>query len=308
MSAYLASLSGLWLVEPQKGQELAEFARLRLAGWRPDADTRQAYQDARAARLGRQGQRGTTAVIPIQGVLVHRGNSLQASSGATSSEVIGRMVDEVAAAEDVGHVVFDVDSPGGHVSGIVELAAKIRRLSARKPTTAVANSLAASAAYWLACACNEIFITPSGEVGSIGVYQVVVDESARLERRGIKVHPIVAGDHKLERAPFLELSSDARAHLQAQVDRIYRHFVGAVATGRHVTEAQVLKRFGQGRLYLAEEAVARGMADGVADMDSVLARVTGAPGVTAFERRKAESEIRRLNDQAALEETLGLLS
>ena len=69
----------------------------------------------------------------------------------------------------MGQIIFDLDSPGGVVYGVPELAAKIRAFRNTKPIYAVANSEAGSAAYWIGSAASKFYVTPSGQVGSIGV-------------------------------------------------------------------------------------------------------------------------------------------
>jgi hypothetical protein len=46
--------------------------------------------------------------------------------------------------------------------------------------------MAASAGYWLASQCTEIIATPSGDVGSVGVYMCHTDYSTMNDRIGIK--------------------------------------------------------------------------------------------------------------------------
>lgn len=295
---YLAALSGVWAIQPEKAGELLDLARRRLNGWRPTDDERRALIDARQSRRGAGAAAArAVAVIPVHGTIAHRANSFAASSGGASTEAIGFAVDAVAEDPSIEHVVFDFDSPGGSVDGVPELAAKIAALSARKRTTAAVNSLAASAAYWLATQCREITITPSGQAGSIGVYMLFEDWSENLAKEGIRMRPISAGENKLEGAFWQPMSAETRAHFQRSVDDSYRAFVGAVASGRGVSRAVVESRFGQGRVYDAAEAVSRGMADRVEPFDATLAAL--ASGRSAGQRGVAESARRRAALDAA---------
>jgi ClpP class serine protease len=62
--------------------------------------------------------------------------------------------------------------------------------------------MAASAAYWIATAADEVVVTPSGQVGSIGVFATHEDISKALDMEGIKVSLISAGKYKTEGTPF----------------------------------------------------------------------------------------------------------
>ena len=77
-----------------------------------------------------------------------------------------------AADPQVSGIVIDVDSPGGNIARRAGGIRRVREARPAKPVVAVANHWAASAAYWLASAADELVVTPSGEVGSIGVYSI----------------------------------------------------------------------------------------------------------------------------------------
>ncbi|HEX7050180.1 MAG TPA: phage major capsid protein, partial [Longimicrobiales bacterium] len=130
-----------------------------------------------------------------------------------------------------------------------------------------------SAAYWIGTAASEFVVTPSGEVGSIGVYGVHLEFSRMLEMDGVTATVIRAGEHKAEGNPFEPLSPDALAHMQAQIETYYDAFVRAVARQRGVSVSRVLRDWGQGRTALAEQAVELGMADRIATLEEVLADV-----------------------------------
>jgi signal peptide peptidase SppA len=160
------------------------------------------------------------------------------------------------------------------VYGVEELAAEIYQARGQKPVVAVANSLAASASYWIAASADELVVTPSGEVGSIGVFAMHEDMSGLMEQMGVRVSLISAGKHKTETNPFEPLTDEARAALQEQVDGYYEMFVRAVARGRGVGVADVRGGFGEGRLVGAKEAVRLGMADRVETMEQTIGRLS----------------------------------
>lgn len=214
---------------------------------------------------------GFVAVLPVLGVVSQRASMISdVSSGAgTSTENLRRDLKAAANNPAIKAIVLDIDSPGGSVYGVPEAAADIR--AAGKPVTAVVDSLAASAAYWLASAADEIVITPSGGAGSIGVYAAHVDMSAELEKIGEKVTLISAGRYKTEGNPYEPLSEEARAAMQADVDGYYQQFVGAVANYRGTTPAAVQSGYGEGRVLRADDAVRAGLADRIGTLDQVLA-------------------------------------
>jgi signal peptide peptidase SppA len=171
--------------------------------------------------------------------------------------------------DSVAQILLDIDSPGGSVYGVQELAAEIA--ASRKPVVAIANSLAASAAYWLGSAASEFHVTPGGEVGSIGVWMAHEDWSKAVADAGVNVTLIAAGQYKVEGNPYEPLSADARKFLQSRVDDYYQTFTRAVAKGRKVGVDAVRGGMGQGRVLGADQAKAEGMVDSIATFDQVVA-------------------------------------
>lgn len=216
---------------------------------------------------------GRVAVVNIFGVIAQRMGMMQALSGGTSAEAIGATIDHLVSDRQVRSIVLNIDSPGGSVFGIQELSDKILKAREEKKIVAVANSMAASAAYWIASAASEINVTPSGQVGSIGVIAAHVDQSKADEAAGVKTTLITAGRYKGELDPSQPLSAEARDNVQQSVDKYYGMFVRGVAKGRGVTENRVDSDYGQGRMKLAKDAVAAGMADHVASLETVLRRL-----------------------------------
>jgi len=153
-----------------------------------------------------------------------------------------------------------VDSPGGSVLGLPETADAIHAANRVKPVRAFVTGIAASAAYWLASQASTITLTPSGEVGSVGVLDLHADISKALENAGVKLTAVTAGEHKVERAPFTPLSDDAKAHMQSEVTRWYGDFLSAIRRGRGARVSPT-GTYGAGRMLGSREALSAGMVD-----------------------------------------------
>lgn len=281
----------VWLIAPAKLDAILHVLDLRARGVQVDAATVQAV--AAAARDGRQSSVSrSVAVLPIFGTIAQRGGLLEDASGFASTETIGREFSRLLADESVGSIILEVDSPGGTVWGVPELADKIFAARGTKPVVAVANSYAASAAYWIATAADEVVVTPSGDVGSVGAVMVHWDESMMNEQMGIKPTYISYGKYKVEGNPDAPLSEETLAELQRRVDEVGESFVKAVARNRGTTPARVKADFGQGRTFGAQEAVQRGMADRVATLDETITRL--ASGAKPRKGRRVENLRRKL--------------
>ncbi len=224
---------------------------------------------------GAQSRSGAVAVLPLFGVMSQRMNMMSAMSGGTSTELFGKMFKDAVNDPAINGIVLDIDSPGGSVFGVQELAQTIMDARGTKPIIALANSMAASAAYWVASAADEIVVTPGGQVGSIGVLTAHSDLSVALEMAGESITLISAGKKKVDANPIEPLAPEAKADLQGQVDTYYTSFVGAVAKGRGVTPSAVRSGFGEGGMVGAVEAVKLNMANRVGTLETAISRAAG---------------------------------
>lgn len=214
---------------------------------------------------------GSIAVIPLQGVITKRGGWF--SDGL---DRVMRTVDTAMGSKAIGAVVLDVDSPGGSSYGLMEFADRIHSYrDNEKPLLAVANPLAASAAYWAGTAADQLIISPSGDVGSVGVWSLHMDFSKALDDFGVKPTFVYAGKYKVEGNPYEPLTDEAREEIQRGVNEVYDQFVTALARNRGVSRSRVLADFGEGRVLSAERAKSAGMVDRIASMDEVLGTMAG---------------------------------
>jgi signal peptide peptidase SppA len=245
-------------------------------------DRRNESVEAISAKLGRPLDnthavtvRDGVATIPVDGPLFKRADFFSAVSGATTYEQLA--TDLTAALEDpkVSAIVLAIDSPGGEVTGVSELAALIRAASERKPVVAHVEGLGASAAYWLASAATEVVTGETGILGSIGVRMTITDRREADAARGTKTYEIVSSQSPSKVSdPSTE---DGRSRIQATLDALAGVFIAEVARYRGVSEETVLGQFGQGGVLVGADAVEAGLADRVASYEAVLAGLASRP-------------------------------
>jgi signal peptide peptidase SppA len=198
----------------------------------------------------------TLAVIPIHGVITKRESMWSELLGGTTLDGLSVQLAQARADDSVRGVVLHVDSPGGGVYGVDEVAAQIAELATHKPVVAYVDGLGASAAYWLASNATRIVMAPSSEVGSVGVYALHFDESGALAQAGVVPTLIKAGTYKAEGNPYFPLADEDRAALHARIGTHYERFVARVAKGRGVPTSLVRDGapFGEGRVLDASQA------------------------------------------------------
>lgn len=272
------AMSTPWALMPERMQAYAHLLARKHAGLPLVAFDKEEAEPAPTwyAARGDKQRSGAIAVIPIMGTIVQYASQLDMCEGGTTTQQIQQALREAMADETVSQILLRIHSPGGSVYGVQEAADEIRAARASKPIVAIADSLAASAAYWLGCAAGEFYVTPGGEVGSIGVWMGHQDISKACEEMGVTVTLISAGKYKVEGHPYGPLEEEARAFLQQRTDDYYGAFTKAVAKGRGVPIDQVRNGMGQGRVLGADAALAEKMVDGIDTFDGVLRRMQRA--------------------------------
>lgn len=208
--------------------------------------------------------RDGVAVIPVVGPLFRYANLFTRVSGATSYELLA--LDFVAALEnpDVDSIMLAIDSPGGEVNGCSELAQLIYESRGSKPIIAYVSGDAASGAYWIASACDEIIVSSTSGLGSIGVVGIYKldddDNNATIE--------IVSSQSPHKR---LDLTSDEdRSIIQTRIDSLADVFVGDVARNRDVEPQIIIDDYGGGDVFIGDNAVQKGLADRLGSFEKTL--------------------------------------
>lgn len=262
-----------WAILPQKLDAIGELLTVRSTG---DGYS----EDEVLARLG--GEAGApakaaigrgVAVLPLYGVIAPRMDSMSEMSGGTSTERFGAWFDAALADEAVSAIVIDANSPGGSVLGVEELTRKIYAARGRKPITAVVNHMAASAAYWIVSACDDIVVSLSAQLGNIGILAMHTDTSEQDAKAGVKVTVLSAGEYKAD-GHYGPLTPEAAAAMEALMATYYGYFTKSVARGRGVGIDAVRNGFGKGRIVTAADAVSMGMADRIGSLEETIARFT----------------------------------
>jgi len=205
-------------------------------------------------------------VIRIEGSLIHKGGFIGASSGQTSYQGLSSQVAAASRLFDGGEIkalVLELDSFGGEVAGIRDIAAQIYSLSKKLPTISIINDNACSAAYWLASQANSIVASPTSIVGSIGVVSIHVNMAAALAGEGLDVKIITSGKHKADGNSYEALSKEVESEMRSDFDSIREMFAEDVARGRRkkVTKATALAT--EAKTYTGQKAFEVGLVDAI---------------------------------------------
>lgn len=200
---------------------------------------------------------GSIAVIPIYGIIGKRLSSMAIDCGGCDIDAVSEWLDQAVADPRVEVIVLDIDSPGGAVTGVPEVAARVKAAGEKKLTVAFTETQACSAAYWIGSQCHRFIMAESADVGSIGVYIALMDVSGNWAQEGYKLELIKAGKYKAAGISGSSLSDEQRALLQADVDTIYSQFTGAVKAARPGVTDETC----QGQTFMGSAALTAGLVD-----------------------------------------------
>lgn len=216
------------------------------------------------------------ATIPIIGTLTKYAWYWDSYYGFVSAEALEATIDKALGDYQVKSIVLLIDCPGGMVAGTTQVADYIARKNGtgdgQKPFNAIVSDLCASGGYFLAAQCSTIAANPAAQIGCIGVYCVLTDDSEYFEKLGVSFHLVTSGGVKGLGADG-KVSAELIADRQRSVDAHYQIFLDAVASGRGITPDQA-KSLGDGRVWIAAEAKQLGLIDSVESLDDTMSAIT----------------------------------
>jgi ClpP class serine protease len=216
---------------------------------------------------------GHIAVIPVIGSLVQRSDFMSDMSGMTSYASLSSMFNAAMNDPNVSEILLELDTPGGEVAGAFDFADSI--FNAReggKLITAAASEQAASAGYLIASAAHQIIVPRTGSVGSVGVVAAHMDQSKAMEKKGVAVTLIYAGEKKVDGNPYQPLPASVKAEWQAEIQDVYGLFVDTVARNLNIGADRV--RGTQAAMFMGSKAVDAGLAHRVNTFSNELRNAT----------------------------------
>lgn len=202
---------------------------------------------------------GDLAIIPVKGVIGSGLTELEKMMGACDVEDIQEMLEDAERDPGVETIIFDFDSPGGTVTGVPEMAKRIKACTKR--TIGWTCKQSCSASMWLMSQCEEVYVSPSSIVGSIGVYIPFHDLKQAYAEEGITVDLIHSGWAKGAGFAGTSLTPEQRKLFQNDCDESHSWFIGDVKSVR--TYADVADM--QGQCWSGRKAAEKNLVTGLMD-------------------------------------------
>ena len=234
-------------------------------------------------------KRGSTALVTLRGAMIKQAGWMSrygfAGSRDTGVAIAAALADEV-----VEQIVMVVDSPGGSVDGLDELAQTVKAANAVKPVIVQVDGMMASAAVYASAYASRIYAGRRDLIGSIGTRIALYDYSEMFKESGIRAIPVDTGEHKSAGMMGTEITPEQEAEFQRIVDGYFADFLDVVEDGRGI-DRPTLEALADGRVFFAnEEPLQYGLIDGVQSLEQTLAMFTSKSS-----RREAQARLAMLD-------------
>jgi signal peptide peptidase SppA len=252
-----------WLVQPSyHASVIAPIVQKHVSGEAHKAGIMDAFGGGKEDPIGTI--KDGIGYVMLDGVISRKVSSIEKSSGITDVGEVAEAVKSMAANDAVRGIMLMIDSPGGTVGGVPELAEIVANARQYKRILSFCDGMACSAAYWVASQADEVVISQSASVGSIGVYLPMMDSTRAHEMAGLKQIVIKSGTYKGMGLPGTSLSAEQENFLRESVESLHGQFKEAVIKGRGMKIDDAVM---QGQDYMGKEAVSRKLADEVGDFE-----------------------------------------
>ena len=227
---------------------------------------------------------GKLAIIPVKGVIGNNLTELEKMMGGCDVDDIEEMIEDAERDPNIEIILFDFNSPGGTVTGVPELANRIYNCGKR--TIGWTCSQSCSGSMWLMSQCDEVFVSGSSTVGSIGVYIPVLDESKAYAEEGYTLDLIKSGWAKGAGFPGTKMSPEQRKLFEDDVADTHAWFIGDIMRKRSMADIKDM----QGQCWSGRKAATKMLVTGIKDtLDDLLMHI-GADVYANLERQEPSVE------------------
>lgn len=226
--------------------------------------------------------KGKVAVIPLTGTIAGASQQGLLTTGGISPDLVRGYLKRAESDGGVKAVVLRIDSPGGSAAASQEIASAVRRFKEDTGKLVVVSmgDVAASGGYYISVYADKIVANPGTLTGSIGVISQFIYIEGLLEKLGLEMETIKAGEHK--DMGIRPLTDEERQIMQDITQDLYQQFVVAVADGRRLSVATV-GALATGQPYTGAQALDLGLVDELGGLDRAVELAASLAGVAAPE-------------------------
>jgi protease-4 len=194
---------------------------------------------------------GKIAVIPVQGIIY---TDDQTEWGTSMVDDIKNALQTALEDDSVKAVVLAVNSPGGEVTASDIIYHEVLKVQKKKPVVVAMTSLAASGAYYIACAADWIVANETTFTGSIGVIIQSLNYEGLFDKVGLDAVVFKSGKFKDMLSGSRPMTPEEQAYVESMV-------LGIVSRARHLPADGLRDTFADGRIITGKDAKEAGLVD-----------------------------------------------
>ncbi|HIJ70667.1 MAG TPA: S49 family peptidase [Planctomycetes bacterium] len=303
-----------WAMELGALERLTDVVNNRLLGLQISAETIEQIRASkkRDSDRGYEVTGGGVAIIPVTGIIAKYSsmvNDISLPAGTSVEKIAGMLID-AQSDRGVHSIILRVESPGGVIDGVPDLADAIYEAGNYKPILGYADDLCGSAAYWLASQAQSLHASQGADIGGIGVYTVLVDSSKAAEREGLKFHIFRSGEHKGVGEVGIPITKANREAIQERIEQKFEMFLAGVIRGRLPAgmDEKGLRNLADGQIFVGRHAIGKRLIDGICTFEQMIGiaehaeiteRMTAAAVAGDFKEKEMAEEKEKLEQDAA---------
>lgn len=235
---------------------------------------------------------GDTPVVrvPLHGIILFGGGRFGRTG---SADLALASIRRATLDPEVKGLLVELDSPGGGITAsdvIYKAILDFKAYDSTRKVVVLMNDIAASGAYYIACAADEIIAHPTTLTGSIGVIMKSYNIHGLAEKIGLTDVTVKSGANKDLMNALQPVNQDRLdTLLQPVVDRMHARFVSIICKGRNLAEADVTP-LADGRLLDADTALAAKFVDAIGYRGDSEIRIANLLGLASVKVIRYEEE------------------
>ncbi len=219
------------------------------------------------------------------GVIVAKGMIMDGKqpAGKIGGESLAKLIRRACDNEKIKALVIHINSGGGSAfaSEIIRSEIEMTR-KAGKPVVISMSSVAASGAYWIASAADEIWASETTITGSIGIFAALPTFEKSLKHLGVSSDGVGTTDLADGYHPARRLNPIFSDAMQQIIENGYRRFINLVALGRNMEPEKVAK-VAEGRVWDGLAAHQLGLVDKLGGLKKAIASAADKAGVSDYD-------------------------
>jgi protease-4 len=227
-------------------------------------------------------QKNKIAVVYASGTIVTgKGNDTNIGGNYYADVIRKARIDT-----SIKAIVLRVNSPGGSATAADIIWRELSLAVRVKPVVVSMGNYAASGGYFISAPGSKIYADPMTISGSIGVFGLVPNAGKLLEDKlGLTTETVNTNKNSDFPTILRPMNTYEKEIMQMSVEKIYRDFVGKVASGRKMSIESV-DSIGQGRVWSGTGALKIGLVDEIGGLNDAINSAAKLAGMRSFSIRE----------------------